>query len=59
MSKHHFIFAYGQQGDALVVNISACMEDGFILVPMPAACYSLFLPRKKRCADAHGDFIHP
>ena len=58
ISKENFLFVYGEEGNPLKVSISASMEDWGYWVPAPHPCYSLFLPRKKRCVKANGDLNH-
>ncbi len=56
--KTNLLFNYGDKGDPSIVNITSSTEDGPDWVPAPIPCFSLHLPRKKRCADSEGTLLH-
>jgi hypothetical protein len=58
LNKNNFLFSYGLDGDPSIVNITSSTEEGPDWVPAPHPCFSLHLPRKKRCIDTHGHMLH-
>jgi hypothetical protein len=58
VDKKRLVLSYGVEGDPDNVAVTTTTEEGPYWIPAPIPCYSLHLPRKKRCVDKHGHFIH-
>ncbi|WP_207632470.1 OmpA family protein [Foetidibacter luteolus] len=58
VKKKNIVFNYGQNGNPDIVSITCIAEDGPEWVPAPHPCYSLQLPRAKRCVGADGEMLH-
>ncbi len=58
IEKDKLIFEYGTEGDPEEIGLYGTMEDGPSWVPEPVPCFSLRLPKYKRCINKDGSFRH-